>query len=89
MNDAALIALGRIAAIERAVAALISTHPAPETLSAFWTEVSPAWRETLQKEHSETPLFLQAAAESLDRFERTVLRVAGASAQSAAPSHRQ
>ena len=84
--ELAKIALGRIAAVERVVAVLIATHPTPEVLSEAWQALAPGMREDLHAEFAKDPEFLQAALAALDRFDRHVQRVVGATAPAAAPT---
>ena len=89
MKEGTEVALGRIAAIEFAVAALIASHPAPETLVGFLSEVGPALREDLETKFADSPGALRVAQGSFDQFVRAARSVAAARAQDGAPTRRQ
>lgn len=74
MDNKPLIALGRIAAIERVIGALIATHSTPHVLAAMWTEVCPQWREDLKIQYPSTDdaALVKATGLALDRFEQSI-----------------
>lgn len=86
MEELTKIALGRIAAVERVVAILMATHPAPEALAQAWRELAPGMSADLRAEFANDPQFLRAALAAMDRFDRNMQRVHAATAPSEAPT---
>ena len=77
MNKRAAIALGRIAATERIVGALIATHPNPKVLHELWTQLTQDVHEELSNPAADDfhRAYQDALRKAMNRFEE-VLRAA-------------